>query len=212
MTAPAEPCRLIVFARAPVPGAAKTRLIPALGAAGAARLHRRLVTHALAAACAAAPGRVELWCAPNARHPFFAECARRFGVALFAQRGADLGERMHAAMLAGGSASGPGACSVLIGSDIPDLSPDYLRDAIASLERHQVVLGPAEDGGYVLIGLQRPAPRLFAGIAWGGPTVLAVTRERIATLRLSCFELPALWDLDRPEDLARLGGKGPGSD
>jgi rSAM/selenodomain-associated transferase 1 len=203
MTLPDRSCRLIVFARAPVPGAAKTRLMPALGAEGAARLHARLVTRTVAAACAAARGRVELWCAPDALHPFFSECAREFGAALFAQRGADLGERMYNAMRADAAATSE-APSILVGSDVPGLSPDYLRVAIAALQRHQVVLGPAEDGGYVLVGSQRPEPRLFDRIAWGGPGVLAVTRERIATLGLSSFDLPVLWDLDRPEDLDRL--------
>ena len=198
----AASCRLIVFAKAPVPGEAKTRLIPALGAQGAARLHARLVTGAVATACAAAPGKVELWCAPDTQHAFFASCARRFGIALHAQCGKDIGERMHHAMAH--EASAAVVASILIGSDIPDLSEDYLRDAMSALMGHDAVFGPAEDGGYGLVGLQRPQPRLFADMDWGGQGVMAETRARVRALGLSCFELPCLWDLDRPGDLARL--------
>lgn len=195
-------CRLIIFAKAPEPGKVKTRLIPALGAAGAADLHRRLVQHAIGVATEAAPGPVELWCAPDAHHPFFAECRRDFGVALRSQGEGGLGERMQRAFDAT-LARSRGA--VLIGSDIPALSAGHLRDADRALrEGYDCVLGPAEDGGYVLIGLMRPDPELFHGIHWGGPDVLAETRRRIARLQRRCRELPVLWDVDRPEDLARL--------
>src|SRR4051794_1781850 len=90
-------CAVLVFARAPVPGRAKTRLIPALGATGAAALAARLTRHALEAAKRAGLGPVDLWCSPDASHPFFAACARRYGVALRRQGRGDLGERMHRA-------------------------------------------------------------------------------------------------------------------
>src|SRR2546427_314848 len=93
-------CRVMVFARAPTPGEAKTRLIPALGAAGAAALHRRLVMHCLGAATDAQLGPVELWCAPDAGDPFFRECERRFGVSLRSQGQGDLGTRMQGASAA----------------------------------------------------------------------------------------------------------------
>ena len=193
-------CRVMVFARAP--GEAKTRLIPALGAAGAAALHRRLVMHCLGAATDAQLGPVELWCAPDAGDPFFRECERRFGASLRSQGQGDLGTRMQGAFDAA-LARAPRA--ILVGSDIPALSAQYLRDADRALAGgDDVVIGPAEDGGYVLIGLSRCDAALFREIPWGGPEVLAETRRRLAVLSWRSSELPVLWDVDRPEDLERL--------
>ena len=195
-------CRVIVFARAPEPGKVKTRLIPALSAAGAAELHRRLVRHSLGAATEARLGPVELWCAPDTGDPFFRECERRLGVSLSAQGGGDLGARMRRAFE---SALARAGRAILVGSDIPALSAQYLRDADQALVRgNEVVIGPAEDGGYVLIGLSRSDPELFRDIPWGGPEVMAETRRRIASLAWRLSELPVLWDVDRPEDLGRL--------
>jgi rSAM/selenodomain-associated transferase 1 len=196
--------RVIVFAKAPVPGSAKTRLIPALGAAGAARFHARLVERALGTACAASLGPVELCCAPNRSYPFFAECAARFGVALTDQGTGDLGERMHRALAAGLPA-------VLIGADCPAMTPDYLREAAAALAAGQdVALGPAEDGGYVLIAANRIRPDAFARIGWGGPDVMEDQRARLREVGWRWSELPPLWDVDRPEDLARIRSGVPG--
>jgi rSAM/selenodomain-associated transferase 1 len=192
----------MVFARAPQPGEAKTRLIPALGKAGAAALHRRLVAHSLRAATDAQLGPVELWCAPDAGDPFFRECERRFGVTLRSQGQGDLGARMQGAFEAA-LARTPRA--ILVGSDIPALSAQYLHDAERALVGgDDVVIGPAEDGGYVLVGLSHCDPELFRGIPWGGPEALAETRRRIAALGWRVIELPALWDVDRPEDLERM--------
>ena len=190
-------CRVVVFARAPVPGRAKTRLIPALGAEGAAALAARLTEHSVAAAKGARLGPVELWCAPDASHPFFAECARRYGVALRPQGRGDLGQRMHRAL----AASAP---AIVIGSDLPGMTPGYLRAAARALSRADTVIGPAEDGGYVLIGLNDPQPALFRGVDWGRPSVLAQTRSRIRRAGLRARELAPLFDVDRPEDLKRL--------
>jgi hypothetical protein len=202
MTASAASCRIVVFAKAPEPGKVKTRLIPALGEAGAAALHRRLVMHSLRAAQEADLGPVELWCAPDTRHAFFAECERDFGVSLHSQCEGDLGARMRRAIE---TILERAKRAILVGSDIPALSAQYLRDAERALSgARDVVIGPAEDGGYVLIGLERSDPELFRDIPWGEPEVLAETRGRIAALRWRCFELPALWDVDRPEDLERL--------
>jgi len=195
-------CLVMVFARAPTPGEAKTRLIPALGAAGAAALHRRLVMHCLRAATDAQLGPVELWCAPDAGDPFFHECERRFGVSLRSQGQGDLGARMRGAFEA---ALARASRAILVGSDIPALSAQYLRDAERALSGgDDVVIGPAEDGGYVLVGLSRCDPELFRGIPWGGSEALAETRRRIAGLSWRSSELPVLWDVDRPEDLERL--------
>lgn len=193
---------VIVFAKAPVPGEAKTRLIPNLGAAGAARLHAALVERALETARAAGLGSVELCCAPDATHPFFATCAERFGATLSTQVAGELGARMSAAFDRVVPNAGP---ALLIGTDCPALESEHLREAAAALATGcNAVLGPAEDGGYVLVGLARPSLQVFEGIEWGGSNVLRHTRARLATLGWRWHELAELWDVDRPDDLARL--------
>jgi len=191
----------MVFARSPVPGQCKTRLIPALGEQGAAQLHEKLVRRSLAAACEARPVAVQLWCAPDATHPFFTACARDFPIVLESQSGIDLGARMHHALEV---ALRRHTKALLMGSDIPGIDADYLRAATGALDQAPAVFGPAEDGGYVLVGLNEPAQGLFEEIEWGGPLVMTQTRERLRRLGLRAAELATLWDLDRPEDLARL--------
>lgn len=195
---------LKIFSKAPVPGAVKTRLIPALGAEGAARLQRWLTRRTVAVACAAGYERVELWCAPDRRHPFFGGLARAYPVVLRDQWGADLGERMLNA-LAHDPACGTG---VLVGSDCPDLDSVMLRAARHALTRDgaAVVLGPAMDGGYVLIGMHEPVPGLFSAMPWGTYAVLSLTRRRLEALGLATVELEPVRDLDRPEDLRLLAG------
>jgi rSAM/selenodomain-associated transferase 1 len=199
---PPEGPPVAVFAKAPVAGEVKTRLVATLGADGAARLHEELVERALSTALAARLGSVELWCAPDTSHPFFERCAKRFGVALRRQRGADLGARMHDAF-----ASSPGP-RLLIGSDCPALTPRDLQAGGEALRTHDAVFVPAEDGGYVLVGLARPDQRLFSNIPWSTAAVMARTRERLSAAAIRWRELPALWDVDRPEDYARLQGAG----
>ena len=192
----------MVFAKAPTPGRVKTRLVPALGETAAAELHRQLAERTLDTALAAGLGEVELWCAPATNDAFFAACAKRRGVSLRAQGDGDLGMRMARALelaVAGGSAG------LLIGSDCPALTPEYLSEAAAALGNgNDAVFGPAEDGGYVLIGVaRRPSALLFEGIAWGTATVMQYTRARLERLDWRWRELATLWDVDRPEDLLR---------
>ncbi|MGE4532925.1 TIGR04282 family arsenosugar biosynthesis glycosyltransferase [Halomonas sp.] len=188
--------RLAILAKAPLPGRVKTRLIPACGAEEAARVHAALLRHTLAVAAAALPAaRITLWTALAHDHPLFLELAERHGIARRPQPEVDLGERMRQALT-------PGPAMV-IGSDCPALTPALLQRCAAALATHDAVCLPAEDGGYALLGLHQAHPSLFKEIAWGGETVMADTRERLATLgwRLAC---PAtVWDLDRPEDLER---------
>ena len=184
-----------------MPGAVKTRLAALLGSDGAAALHAGLVRHALAAAVQSGVGAVELWCAPDERHPFFERCASEFGVALERQQGADLGERLRHAFE---SAHRRGAALLLIGSDCPTLDAGSLQEAARELRTHDAVIAPAEDGGYVLVGLARPLPRLFEGIAWGGSAVMGETRARLAEIGTHWKELGTFWDIDRPADYARL--------
>jgi uncharacterized protein len=191
-----EPVAIAILAKAPIAGLAKTRLIPALGREGAALLQARLIARTLATACAAATGPVSLWAAPEESH--FRELAQRFPVKLARQPGGDLGARMHAALDA--------ACpAIVIGTDCPALEAKHLRGSADALrEGADAVIIPAEDGGYVLIGLRQPRPDLFADMPWGTGTVMAETRRRAAELGLAVREHAPLWDVDVPDDLERL--------
>jgi rSAM/selenodomain-associated transferase 1 len=196
-----ERVALAVLAKAPVPGSVKTRLIPALGADGAAALHARLIERTVETACEAAIGPVMLWL--TAPHPCFTGLASRFSIGLAAQADGDLGARMLAACQA---AAGP---VIVIGTDCPALTPSHLRQAADVLRAgSDVVVIPAEDGGYVLIGSREPQAELFVGMTWSTDQVMAQTRERLAQTGLTWRELPPLWDVDRPEDLARLRSVG----
>jgi uncharacterized protein len=194
-----EATAIAVLAKAPLPGFAKTRLIPALGAAGAALLQARLVEHSVATACAARIGPVTLWGTPDERHPLFQTIGARLGVALARQDGGDLGERMLAAVAA---ADMP---VLVIGTDCPALTADHLRRAADILRRGvDAAIIPAEDGGYVMIGLRAPARALFSHMHWSVPHVMEETRCRLRDLGMTWQEPVTLWDLDLPEDIERL--------
>jgi len=190
----------LVFARAPQPGRAKTRLVPRLGPWGAARLQARLTGNAIGTARAAGVGPVELHVIPSRDHAFF----RQFGtdMAVRNQKGAHLGERMHGAM----------ACAlrhyhavILIGTDCPSLRAEHVRRAARWLMGgYDAVLAPAEDGGYGLIGLRRVSPALFRGVEWGAADVYARTAAKLRAGGFRWRALPTIWDVDRPEDLERL--------
>jgi hypothetical protein len=197
--AKADPVAIAVLAKAPVPGLAKTRLAPALGDDGAAALQERLTAHAVATACATEIGPVTLWAAPDPSHASFRALTGQHPITLAAQPDGDLGARMLTAIAA---ANGP---ALVIGTDCPALTPDHLLVAAAHLRNGiDAVLIPAEDGGYVLIGMRKPQPALFADMTWSTDEVAADTRRRMARLNLSWREPVRLWDVDRPEDLARL--------
>ena len=192
----------IVFARAPRPGSVKTRLIPALGADGAAALHVKLVRRTLDTLRAASLKDVQLHCTPGTDDPFFWFCSGHYGVSLHEQAAGDLGARMRAA-LEGALASH--AAALLVGTDCPALTARHLRQAQQALrEGDDAVFVPCEDGGYALVGLRRVDARLFDGIAWGGDRVMAETRARLEALGWRWRELDTLWDVDRPEDYQRL--------
>ncbi|MGH8648704.1 MAG: TIGR04282 family arsenosugar biosynthesis glycosyltransferase, partial [Burkholderiales bacterium] len=171
---------MIVFARAPRQGSVKTRLIPLLGAEGAAALHARLVERTLETARAASFRRIELHGTPDINDPFFRSCAARPAVVLAAQAGGDLGARMLAAFK---SALAIHPRVLLLGSDCPALTARHLRQADRSLrDGADAVFVPCEDGGYALIGLRRVDARLFDSIVWGGENVMADTRARLTGL------------------------------
>ncbi|MEY3295938.1 MAG: hypothetical protein RLZZ451_1986 [Pseudomonadota bacterium] len=193
---------LIVFAKAPVAGLAKTRLIPALGAEGAAALAARLLRHTLAQGAAAGFGALELCATPDATHPALVAAAREHGAVLAVQGEGDLGARMQRALV---RRMATHARVLLIGTDAPALDADVLHAAAAALAAHDAVFVPALDGGYALVGLSRTAPeRLFADIAWSTPQVMATTLERAAELGLRTALLAPLPDIDEPADLIHL--------
>jgi rSAM/selenodomain-associated transferase 2/rSAM/selenodomain-associated transferase 1 len=213
----APPVTLQIFARSPVAGQVKTRLARAIGDVAAVRHHVEFVERTLATACAAkAAGivdRVELWCAPDVDAPAFAAWRDHYGVTLHAQAGDDLGARMRNALDA---SLGRGSPAILVGTDCPVLDLDYLALAVAALDDHDAVLGPVEDGGYMLVGLRRRVDA-FAGIPWSSPETMAATRAKLRAENASWKELPVLWDVDEPADLARwqalsrVSAKAPGS-
>lgn len=197
------PCRVIVMAKAPVAGFAKTRLMPALGAAGAAALAERLLERAVEAALAAELGPVELCCAPDASHRAFERWISTPRISLSVQGEGDLGVRMGRAIDRALEGSAP-ACVLLIGTDAPALDAGTLREASTTLETFDAVFVPAHDGGYALVGLGRPAPGLFEEMVWSTPHVMAATRARLVRGGLSHKELAPVHDVDEPADLAHL--------
>jgi len=194
--------RLLIFAKAPIPGQVKTRLIPLLGASGAAALHEQLTRRTLATAVNTHLCPVQLWCWPDLGHVFFEDCRDNYGVALYSQSGDELGARMAHACA---ETLGQAPYVILIGTDCPGLNYEDLSAACAALAQgHDAVIGPAEDGGYVLLGLRACAPALFDNMPWGSADVLDATRACFKQLGWRWHELPVHWDVDRPEDVERL--------
>jgi rSAM/selenodomain-associated transferase 1 len=198
---------LMIFCKAPVPGQVKTRLMAELSAADAAGIHIELSTRTLRLATQIRLCPVQLWCAPSVEHPFFTVSALAYPVSLHQQQGADLGEKMHHAFC---SALNRYSRALIIGCDCPSLTADDLEQALTALDQPKSsVLAPAEDGGYVLIGLDQPHSRLFSGISWGSRHVFEQTRACIDQLNLRYFELRQQWDLDKPADLIRYRSSSP---
>jgi rSAM/selenodomain-associated transferase 1 len=192
---------MMIFCKAPIPGQVKTRMMPELTAEQAAELHIELSTHTLQRATRNNLCPVQLWCSPATVHAFFTASAETYPIALRQQQGADLGERMHRAFC---SALTDYDHALLIGCDCPSLTEQDLEQALAALiQDNDVVLAPAEDGGYVLIGLNSPHPELFADMPWGTSQVLHQTRNRIEHFNLRCHALNKQWDVDTTEDLTR---------
>ncbi len=197
-------CKIIVFAKAPVAGFAKTRLARVIGDATAAALAARMLSETVAQAVAADLGAVEICCAPDASDPHFAAEIQHHGSArlsLSCQGEGDLGARMARAFA---RALLEFRHVLLIGTDAPALQAPALRAAAAALAQHGAVFAPAYDGGYVLIGLARTMPNLFAGIAWSTSQVMAQTRERLTSLQESWHELPPFFDVDEAADLIHV--------
>lgn len=188
--------KLMIFAKAPAPGRVKTRLAPAIGDAGAARLHAAFVRDVVARHDK--PGRATtVWRGGDLEHPLWAA----LGVPLATQCSGDLGGRLADAFaqeLADGSAV------VVLGTDSPTLPPQLVDQAFAALQRHAVVLGPACDGGYYLLGVRGGSPPVFEGIDWGTESVFAQTVEALNAAGVDFALLPYWYDVDRPDDLRML--------
>jgi rSAM/selenodomain-associated transferase 1 len=190
--------RLLIFARAPEPGEVKTRLIPLLGAEATARLYAGLVHDCIAMAVTADLCPVELWCSPSPQHDFFRSCQRRYRVQLQRQAAGDLGQRMSCALQ---STLQHSRHVVLIGTDCPALSANDIEAALDSLDDGAgIVLGPAADGGYYLIGMSTFLPFLFEDIPWSTSAVMAMTEARLCERGLNWHRLPVRRDLDTPDD------------
>lgn len=190
---------LILFAKYPVPGFAKTRLIPALGEAGAAALHRRLTERTVATMLAAAAmygARVEVQYTGADEADLRAWLGGE--VALVPQPEGDLTDRLIAA-----SRETP---HIFFGADTPDLTAEIVGQAIAAMDTHEVVIGPAEDGGYYLIGMRQARPGLLTDMPWSTEQVFPETMGRLGAAGIEPALLPTLADCDRPEDLARWPG------
>lgn len=194
---------LIVFAKAPAAGLAKTRLIPALGPEGAASLAERLLEHTLQQAWALPVAHLELCVSPDDQHPAFGRAceAPGGGLHLTLQGEGDLGQRMHRALSRVLSIH---RRALLIGTDAPALDASILEQAEQALELTPAVFVPALDGGYALVGLTRPVPELFLDMTWSTPQVMQDTRTRARKIGLPLTELSAVPDIDEPADLAHL--------
>jgi rSAM/selenodomain-associated transferase 1 len=192
---------LLVFAKAPIPGEVNTRLIPYIGADKAAQLQEELIHSRLKNISEKNICHVQLWCSPDTDVDFFAACHELYGVDLFKQEGVDLGGRMSSAIC---KSLEKFKHVVLVGTDAPALSVDAIDDAINVLKNSRdIVLVPAEDGGYVLIGMSQFYKEIFLSVPWGTDRVLRKTRGNIVALGLKHCELKECWDIDRPEDYER---------
>lgn len=189
----------IQFARAPREGMVKTRMFPALSPEGACQLHRELMLWTCRRLLDSGLGDVELWLSEASADAAVAQCVQLGVRALRQQQGEDLGERMYHAICDGLERYQQ---VVLVGSDCPGIDREYLMAATAALREHRLVLGPATDGGYVLIGLTASNRALFTEVSWGDATVFKTTVQRAEQLGWSWHALSPLHDVDRPDDLS----------
>ena len=196
-----KPVRIVIFAKAPLAGFAKTRLIPALGQQGAAELAQRLLAQTLHEALISQVGPVELCVTPSAVQAVWETLAISGIVHRTDQGDGDLGERMARAAKRVVDA---GESILLIGTDCPQLDAAQLQQAAHALQFADATLVPAFDGGYVLLGLNRFDACVFSGIAWSSSSVATDTMSRMKQLEWRVEILPMLHDIDGPSDLKWL--------
>jgi hypothetical protein len=191
--------RIVIFAKAPVPGKVKTRLIPALGEEGAARLARRMLQDTVREAMKVEAAEVELCADPGPEHPDWRGLLPP--VRLERQGDGNLGDRLTRAAE---RVTATGQRVIFIGTDCPALTQQRLSQACRELESHDAVIHPTLDGGYALLGLRSYDPSIFAGIEWSTSSVARATMARIAALGWSLHIGETLQDIDVPEDLPAL--------
>ncbi len=192
---------LIQFAKRPIPGLVKTRLIPELGEKEATWVHETLLKKTLNTLIDSHLGEVQLWWDKAWDDQAYLNNLGANGTfKVFSQEGEDLGQRMYNAL---SSQLKVFKKVILVGSDCPVLSASYLEQAIRTLDSADLVLGPSDDGGYVLIGATRMSSTILGNTQWGTPSVLATTTRQAENGGLALRLLPELWDVDLPEDYRR---------
>ena len=191
---------VLVFAKAPLAGKVNTRLIPDIGVDAATELQAELIHSRLKSLQEENLCATQLWCAHDIQHAFFQGCRTQYNIELYEQSGCDLGERMSSAIE---QSLRNFKRVVLIGTDAPSLIIKHIEAAVEQLGKNDVVIGPADDGGYVLIGMSKHSEAIFQTVEWGTDRVLDETRVNIKENELSCFELESCWDIDRVEDYLR---------
>ena len=198
---------IAVFAKAPVPGRVKTRLVPPLTPEEAAAVARACLETTLRRFAPAVDAPITLFLDGEADSALQA-LAQSLGVPIVPQAGADLGARLVEAFrsLRGGGAT----ITVALGSDGPTIDPAWIARAIASLDTHDVVIGPTEDGGYYLIGVRGNIPELFSKIPWSTDSVARATLERASALGIAVDVLPTWYDVDDIATLRRAIADGAG--
>lgn len=194
--------RILIFAKAPVPGRVKTRLIPALGEQGALDLYLDCLHHIIRQRCQAQIAPVIVYCTPDTTHPVLQQLGKRYPLTLRQQHGNDLGERMSAATQ---QCLAESDHIILTGVDAPSLTHTDIRTGLEQLQQQaDVVMSPAEDGGYVMLGMKQHYPALFTDMPWGTGQIAQITRQTCTDQALKLVELPTRWDIDRPVDAQRF--------
>ena len=197
---PKKSKKLLIYTKSPVLGDVKTRLQPDYSPEQSLIVHKALMSNTLELTKSLKNIDIELCCAPDRNTSFFLECENNYPIQLNNQHGVDLGERMA---LSFSVALQMYEKVVVIGTDCPDIDEAYIEDAFTTLNDVDAVIGPAMDGGYVLLGLCKFSLEVFSGISWGGDTVLVQTENALDELGWSYRELTMKHDVDRPEDLLR---------
>jgi len=194
--------RILIFAKAPISGQVKTRLIPDLGKEGALDIYLKLFNKTINTVVSANLCPVEIWCWPNIDDPLFQTLKEEKGIKLYSQVDGDLGKKMFSASE---SALQRGENCLLIGTDCPSLNKHYLSDILSRLSKEDAVIGCADDGGYVALGLSKTSSHLFDDIEWGVSTVAQVTEKRLQKLAWAYSKMSSLADIDTYKDLEQFG-------
>ncbi|PHS70058.1 MAG: hypothetical protein COB22_08415 [Cycloclasticus sp.] len=190
---------LQIFAKAPVVGQVKTRLAVDVGSEKACAIYKQLLTNTLNNAVSK-HWPTEIWCSPDVQHPYLQSLGKQHHTQLKTQSSGDLGERMLLALQAGLTRAEK---VVLIGSDCPVISVDYIQAAFDALDTSDVVFGPVEDGGYVLVACKHAGEQMFTNVEWSCAETLKQNITAIKKVGLKQDQLSTLWDIDTVNDWQR---------